>query len=106
MVLDLVELPGGIGTGSSCPHCSKVYPHHDMEADKALKVPDVCERCGCPMDKKKELAFSNARAADEQQVWAHKGAAIDEDKARADAALAAKAAKDEVEVGAAGGQDA
>jgi len=73
-MLRTVELPGGIGLGSVCPHCSKVYAHYDIEKDEALEAPDTCKRCGSPMDMKEEVAFGNKRAIAEQQNWPHRRA--------------------------------
>jgi predicted nucleic acid-binding Zn-ribbon protein len=39
-----------------CPNCSKFY-----EASRS-RIPASCERCGCPMDEGKGLAFANRNA--------------------------------------------
>jgi len=59
----VVEVPGGERQAWQCPYCSKMYPTQDEEARK-LECPNICRRCGAPMDVAKANAFENARAAE------------------------------------------
>lgn len=47
---------------AKCPYCSLYYPLMD-EKEIPLEVPDVCRRCGSPMDYAKAKAFSDEQAA-------------------------------------------
>lgn len=46
-----------------CPNCSKMYGW-TMDNGKLVEqeVPGKCRRCGCPMDEKKALEFSEEQA--------------------------------------------
>lgn len=60
----VVDIPGSTGEAYACPYCSKMYPTMDLEANKPIRCPTECERCGSPMDLLEVGAFANKKAAE------------------------------------------
>ena len=60
----VVDIPGSPGEAFQCPYCSRMHPSMDLELDKAIKCPQECERCGCPMDIAQVTEFANQKAAE------------------------------------------
>ena len=60
----VVDIPGSIGEAYQCPYCSRMHSTMDLEADKPIRCPQECERCGCPMDIAKVTEFANQKAAE------------------------------------------
>lgn len=58
----VVDIPGSVGEAFQCPDCSRMHPSMDFEADKPIKCPRECARCGCPMDIAKQKEFSDQKA--------------------------------------------
>ena len=58
-----VEVPGGERQAWQCPYCSRMYPTQDEEA-RNLECPNVCRRCGSPMDVAKAKEFEDSKAVE------------------------------------------
>ena len=44
-----------------CPNCSRMYSDTNEKGEQ-IEIPSKCRRCGCPMDERKALEFSEEQA--------------------------------------------
>ena len=50
MQVPVIDAPGGTGELYQCPTCSRSYLMQDPENGAQLPPPQICKRCGSPMD--------------------------------------------------------
>lgn len=63
----MADAPGGDMQVYECPYCSRSHPTIDEEG-RPQECPNVCRRCGSPMDVEASRSFADTKAREVQKV--------------------------------------